>query len=222
MMQFTDHQSKVLKVLFQSCFEAAAAAFSKMTGTKIEAGSIHIFLTDQQTKVYPCHKSHPELTVLLTPMIGKLSGKSYFIMDPHDAETLCNWISRGSVSKMNLRMTEAFFKELDNILSAAAITQLSNTLNQEIYGDVPELLYQSPVGVNEHVHYFSPNGQINIVVQGSFVSPGAPEFNPLFIWKVSSQLLNDVLHINLEKPGTANLLKPQLAASPTHITNGRF
>ncbi|MDH5397752.1 MAG: hypothetical protein OEX02_06385 [Cyclobacteriaceae bacterium] len=101
-----------------------------------------IFLNEQKNDV-----------VVTTEIIGDMKGKSYFFMDKETA------VEFHDILMKRMRKTDisekAILKEIDNIISASAISVIANHMKNDIYGDVP--------------HYFEQdNDQICEVMKNDF------------------------------------------------------
>jgi chemotaxis protein CheY-P-specific phosphatase CheC len=191
MTVFSSHQQEQLQDLLNKGMKNASIAFSQLTGLHVEATNVKISLADSNDNIFPCNKNSDGLIVLVTRLIGDVGGKSYLVFDSNDVSTLQR---KDPFSKFvnNKLLNEALLKEIDNILSAAVITVMSNGLAVNIFGDVPELENYSSVQANKIMSEYRPNGEISVIGQSSFNWREEPTFAPQFIWKFSSHILNKV------------------------------
>ena len=128
--------------------------------------------------------------------MGELAGKSYLIFNKHEADEIhgaCMPPKDNEQAKM--METEAILMELDNILSAAVITEFSNYLGVSIYGDVPHLSRTSHHDlVDKLTHDLKDTGKEDcfIMADTEFVSENNSKLRPQFIWKLTSDFLDRI------------------------------
>ena len=118
-------------------------SLSFFTKQKVFLQSID-FDTNNLSQIEPLiSKKHAnDITLLTTELKGELRGNCFLIFEQQEVEELLNVALPKSIlekPEMKLEMGEAILKELDNIVSASMITQLSNLLDCQVYGDVPQL-----------------------------------------------------------------------------------
>ncbi|NER85314.1 MAG: hypothetical protein F6K42_38630, partial [Leptolyngbya sp. SIO1D8] len=81
----------------------------------------------------------------------------------------------------------AILKEIDNIISATVITQLSNALEASIYGDVPKLFELNNMAEFHDIMNESSEGYY-LLVTTNFIFDGYGTISPIFIWKIDKKL----------------------------------
>lgn len=134
--------------IFEKSYANAVAAFSQILRTDVTHSTyftgLHALPAAGLAPFLPVPEASCDY-VVSTELLGELNGMSYLILSQADVENL---------SKMaELRddtLRDEFLKELDNILSAAVITVLSNELKTTSYGDVPFLFRDLHQAVNLH------------------------------------------------------------------------
>ncbi|MBY0426214.1 MAG: hypothetical protein K2Q22_11300, partial [Cytophagales bacterium] len=97
-------------------------------------------------------------------------------------------------SASNQALNEAFLLEIDNIISASVITELSNALNLRIYGDVPKLF---KVNSKELIDFMSSKIEKHdpssmIFGNTTFQFDKQDSVHPQFIWKISRKIFDMV------------------------------
>src|SRR5690606_8992688 len=85
--------------------------------------------------------------VVTTEIFGDLVGKSYLLISTSEFESLTRDIPDSEMPGINMKVE--FVKELDNILSASVITELSNRLRIRAFGDVPIVASESSASIGE-------------------------------------------------------------------------
>lgn len=132
MVHLTTHERVTLMA---DALRHAADAFAKLTHTGI---ALRQSVSCQTQDILLAEE---EFYVLTTEVKGNLQGRSYLLLTVPEAV----WVIR----RMNIEiapnaewlsaMQQSALLELDNVLSAAAVTQIANQLDVFCYGDVPLL-----------------------------------------------------------------------------------
>jgi chemotaxis protein CheY-P-specific phosphatase CheC len=175
------NKENIILGILQNGFERAAFSFSgiilnrvTVSGTVIQ-GNEHVSLSDNQG----------ELFVLTTQLMGDLAGKSYLILDFSASQEI-----KASMGHLTRELHEAALLEIDNIVSAAVISDLSNALGIELYGDVPHL---QKIHSSQLRHFMQSEGKNNgpmIFAKATFTINGTEKIGSQFIWKLSSNILD--------------------------------
>ena len=122
----------------------AAAILSDFMGFKIEVDAYHFAAPMEQLLTYD--KKETVVQYLCTELKGDLKGISFWGLSLENIECVQNIAAQklGMPTPIdNPEMKEAIMLEVDNILSAAMITQLANKMQLNIYGDVPKIMSKS-------------------------------------------------------------------------------
>jgi chemotaxis protein CheY-P-specific phosphatase CheC len=183
--------SELVNLAFDDGYANAAVAFSMFDKTEAKFTSLQIGtypvegggfdMIDRFGKSAPC-------TMVATEVFGDLMGKSYFVLDEAEFDWLTKVVKAKDDETLKL-MRKEFLKELDNIISAAVITKLSNELKLKIYGDVP-ILYSPMVEKLENlIRADFAESQAVYVNAGYFSFPNQPEIKPLFVWVMDRKIL---------------------------------
>jgi chemotaxis protein CheY-P-specific phosphatase CheC len=183
----------VLKSSFESGYINASLSLLQLTKCNAFFNNFHM----GSVKLGPDFLQHTEYEkfngpylLLTTEIFGDISGKSYLFLSENAMEILTSSIPSCKNSSTNLK--EEFIKELDNILSAAVITKLSNALTKRMCGDVPVLIEK----VNSHLNDII-NDDFSEVTDEVYINSIYFTFDdhngihPLFVWVLDkSTLLN--------------------------------
>lgn len=181
----TEHRlTPELWPVFDKAWIHAVEAFSKMLNTTVTHRTFFAGVRVLPSANLGSFLPVPEEScayVITTELLGGLTGKSYLVLSHRDIGSLA-----GATGLKDTVVQEAFLKELDNILSAAVITVLSNELNVKVYGDVPILSRDSHRVIREDLSSYS--GLF-------FVSAITPEARggsliPTFLWVIDLKSLN--------------------------------
>jgi hypothetical protein len=176
---------------FDHGYNNAVKSFNTFTNTQGHFQKFHDSLQsigeNSLEWIRPYEKKIPA-TLLSTDVFGEWVGKSYLIIDQLEFE----WLTR-NIKVKELKMQELigmeFLKELDNIISAAVISKVSDSFNTKIYGDIPIIerpfngdlftLIKSDFGSSEKVYLNA----------GCFRFEGQPNIFPLFVWAMKGRVI---------------------------------
>lgn len=188
--------NQILTEAFESGYSNAANSLSLMINDKVcyekHYQASHLVDSLNLADIYPQLQDQKESFMLITTEVfGDVFGKSYLFLSHHDFETLTRNIGQSKDPRINFH--HEFLKEVDNILSAAVITRLSNKLNVKIYGDIP--MWIGPVQ-NDVIDMISSDFQdrtaeiyVNTIV---FTLDKTPQVKPLFIWIMDSRVISGI------------------------------
>ena len=135
--------------------------------------------------------------LLKTTIKGELKGEAYLLLNEQEAEkivdaNLPDSIKNNPVEKAN--MTEAFLLEIDNIITAAVITQFSNIFQRKIYGDVPSLNILEGDEINQFLSV-NRNKDLNVIYFNARFITENTEINPEFIWLMDDTFFEEVKNV---------------------------
>jgi chemotaxis protein CheY-P-specific phosphatase CheC len=173
--------------IMNSGFDKAAASFTKLINRPVKIVNSQSILVRHDDDFSYISEEKGDLYILITRIIGDISGKSFLILNDEESQEIFKAVN---TSLSNQMLNEAFLLEIDNIISASVIAELSNTLELEIYGDVPKLL---KVHANELQDFLTneiasedPAGII--FSNTTFQFDSKDKIHPQFIWKLSSRI----------------------------------
>ncbi|RAW01018.1 chemotaxis protein CheC [Pseudochryseolinea flava] len=167
----------------------AARSFSIMLGATVKTSPSQILNLDNENNFARLKDQDQELFVLVTQMIGDFNGKSYLIFNIEEAIAIAK-VLRKDEKELDERLREAFLMEIDNIVSAAVISELSDVLKAEIYGDVPMMKRLSGSSLYDFIAADKdPRDHGLLVINTGFTVDKHPNIHPQFIWKFSPVLL---------------------------------
>jgi chemotaxis protein CheY-P-specific phosphatase CheC len=207
MKAFSEFELEVTKELLNIALANAADSFSKMANervlfkgydlTLLEKSGLETLLTEVEDK---------GLYVLTTEIKGKLTGICYLVFDTKDAEGVFPIFAPNNASieeggKLS-EFQEAILLEVDNILSAAMVTQLSNFLDLFVYGDVPNLKCLNKEQLveilrNDHDMYYEVALNLKAKLETS-----KSNVSPIFIWFFKNDFVDAVKNVvEIKKEG---------------------
>lgn len=187
-MEFKSRESFVTSAM-NGGMARAAKSFSIMLGATVKTNPPQILHLDHENNISRLKEQDQDLFVLVTQMIGDFNGKSYLIFN-HDEAISISKILRKDDTEFDDRLREAFLMEIDNIVSAAVISELSDVLKAEIYGDVPVMKRLHGNGLYDFIAADKdPRDHGLLVINTGFTIDRYPHLHPQFIWKFSPVLL---------------------------------
>lgn len=183
----TRSRENFLIQVMNSGFERAAASFSRLVNRSVKIINGQSVLIRQEQDFSSISEEQGDLHILVTQIIGDISGKSFLIFNRDESVEVFKTLSHSVKSDT---LNEAFLLELDNIISASVISELSDSLDLEIYGDVPQL-----VKINaKDLQLFMTKDEkkddpVSVVFcNTTFQFDKHERVHPQFIWKLSSKI----------------------------------
>ena len=184
MNPLTYQKQSAVQQLMNTGYAHAAQAFSALINRKVSCQTVHLDISTTDSLAPDTR----DTTLLLTDILGEANGRSYLILsEPERLAIQAACLPPMSDIKQRTHLGEALLKEIDNILSAAVITKLSEALGLHIYGGVPRLLTLPPESLRKNLQEdFSADEGDTLTVNARFVFKGNLDLQPRFLWKLSS------------------------------------
>jgi chemotaxis protein CheY-P-specific phosphatase CheC len=185
-MDLRSRENFLLHVL-NSGFEKAASSFSRFINQNVKIINPQSILVRHDDDFSYISEEHGDLYVLVTQIIGDVSGKSFLIISQEESHEIFCALNN---SMSNEALREAFLLEIDNIISASVIGEISNTLNLEIYGDVPRLskIHSKDLQnfIGSEIAHDDPSSMI--FSNTTFRFEKKDKVHPQFVWKLSNKV----------------------------------
>lgn len=204
MSYLSNTETKIAAELLTQGYKRAAESFSMMAKQKITINPTSIEVSNDDLRVIQSIKSDDELILITTNIIGELAGKSYLIFNEEESNAVhkaCMPFNDDEYSR--IMEGEAILKELDNILSAAVITEFSNYLGAMIFGDVPILSRSNQAAVkNKLINDFSNDAAESgyfMIADTQFVFENNTKLQPQFIWKMTEDFMDKIKEASTKK-----------------------
>lgn len=221
-MRLSEYEMDVTKELISIALANAADAFSKMAGEKVLVNQFNLTIAPPDGSPLLSDSQQAPMHILTTDVKGTLEGKSYLIFDATDTRRIFKIFAPGKevAADGSLdELQEGLLLELDNILSAAVITQLSNFLDLFIYGDVPGLRTMNRA--DALACFGKETGHFDVVfhIHARFKSY-QNNLQPVFIWFFKSDFLLATRQLVENKQQMSLLKKTCKAAVSIPATSG--
>ncbi len=168
-------------------FSRAATSFAKVIQRSVTMVNSQPVLIQQDSDFSFFSEEQGDLYVLVTQIIGDISGKSFLIFSREESWEIFQSLK---LSISNDALKEAFLLEIDNIISASVIAELSNSLHLEIYGDVPRLakIHSKELKTFLSREMSSDDPSRMIFCNTTFQFENSKSLHPQFIWKLSCKV----------------------------------
>lgn len=184
--------SKELKAvandIFLKVYEKASQSFSSLSGEHVSVKNFELFFGDAPDLLQKIIKTKNP-SILITDIIGEAKGRSYLVFSERDAEAIPEMLIQKMKSlQSNPDFAEIILKEVDNMVSAAVITEFSNQLDLKIYGDVPKIIFPDEANrewLEDEIH-FNEN-MFAILSSANFAFEDNIKICPYFIWVLDKQ-----------------------------------
>ena len=184
-------QQHSVQILFNTGFAHAAQAFSQIIARDVSVETARFVAAEEDIK-HAMHARSESTTLITTDIIGEAEGSSYLLLSDQANQAL-QGICLPTTLNAHQRtiMGEAVLKEIDNIVSAAVITKLSETLGLSIFGGVPQL-HNLPSDNTEKMfrESFGQDYENCLLVSTRFLFTDVRQLQPQFFWKFSSEFLH--------------------------------
>lgn len=180
-----------LKSAFEAGYSNAAVALSQLIQEKVYCNNFHHShhsLERNPLKDTTSMNTEDAHVLITTEVFGDVSGKSYLLLDQHEFEILTSGVSSGKNSPTDIRIE--FIKELDNILSAAVITKLSDHLGLAMYGNIPQWIGPLESSIVDLIHKdFNEETARAYISSAYFSFDTYPKIHPFFIWVMDGKIM---------------------------------
>lgn len=201
MENITSQDFNAAKEIIDLGLNKAAESLSFFMKETITLKDVDFNISKEQFISIKNETSENNLYVLSTEIKGELKGICYLVFNEDEKDEICKVALPPDIfnNPQKLKnMEEPLLLEIDNIISASVITQISNKLKQKVYGDVPKMkLMKSEDLKNEIIMQMSPDKFI-IGFQTEFISSKS-NFNPQFFWVLDSKFFECVKKLALEQ-----------------------
>ncbi len=176
-------------------YEKAALSFAIMTKQQIKIKPTRIEIVSESDDFFMNLKKDNELILLETSIIGEHDGKSYLLFNNKEANEVYKTCMPYNSDEASRQMeTEALLKELDNILSAAVITEFSNYMKATIFGDVPVIIHTKRSALKRKLFEDMQDGKNDyfLLADTQFVFENDTTLCPQFIWKLTKGFVDGI------------------------------
>lgn len=172
----------MIEKIIKDGYEQAAASLSLLTGEPVAISGEDIKIYNNNAELKSMMPVGTDQIIVKTEIIGELGGASWLIFDQEESRKVV-LKSHNTFGVSSGLADSAILLEIDNILSAAVITQLSNVLNVRIYGDVPHI-----VPADFKNMFQCTNDEFCLFTTAHFTFLNDMEVKPKFIWRMDNRI----------------------------------
>ena len=185
-----------LKVATKLIFEGlsmAKASMEQILQSPISIEKIEYGTSDMDLAKFGTDES--EVHVIKTELMGELKGTSHLIFSENEVTKLYQSCLPPNVanddSSESTIMKLGFLTEIDNMVSAAVITEFSNHLGVEMYGNVPSL---KVIKASELSSYLDEeSSELEQIIHFKAVFEGKElDISPDFIWVFHNKFVDRI------------------------------
>jgi len=172
-------------------FERAARSFSTLINKNVRVTKCNSVRIRPGASWSAFAEESGHLYVLVTQIIGDVSGKSFLIFNDDESQEIFKAVN---LRRSNDALNEAFLMEIDNIISASVIAEMANALSLEIYGDVPALVRMPAGELRSFVSKELGNDSSSSVIfcNTSFKFDECDTIHPQFVWSLSNRIFDAI------------------------------
>jgi len=196
--KFTDFQDELIGEMVHSAIEKSVGSMGQMLKIRIRATEIEYGPSE-----IPYVSELEDLGRFKVHMVkmlfnGDINGAFYFIMNDHEVD-LINTVCLPKELKSTLRsenklMKHGFMSEIENVISALCIKEMSEFLGAQMQIQVPEINIMPGDEINEYLFTENRNLKtafyVKAMLQGKVVN-----ISPIFLWMVDDSFLK-ILNLN--------------------------
>jgi chemotaxis protein CheY-P-specific phosphatase CheC len=170
-------------------FTKAATSFSKLINRQVRIINSQSVIIRHDDDFSCISEEQGDLYVLITQIIGDITGRSFLILNEDESKEI---FSLMNTSVANSALREAFLLEIDNIISASVIAEISNSLDLDVYGDVPRLSKVHARDLQEFLigKTMTDESSSMILTNTTFLLDSKEKIHPQFIWRLSSRIFD--------------------------------
>ena len=181
----------IVRNLLDTGLAQAAQSFSQIVNREVSVETLCVAISSPGI-LYAVEDQSATMALLTTDIVGEVGGRSYLLFSEQACAALQDaCLSATLDARQRTVMGEAILKEIDNIVSAAMITQLSEALELRIFGGVPQSLRLSGVGIKQRLQEdFAQSPDGCLLVDARFLFRDTNQLQARFFWKFPSEFLH--------------------------------
>jgi len=197
--KLTDSQLGIVREMLIPTLEQAAASMASMLRVRMKAELLGFgdgaFDTIPEFDSLGRFRVH----VVKVTLRGQIGGAFYFLINGHEVELINSVAMPESISPStnseNRQMKHGFMTEIENVIAALSIAEISEFLGVELLGGVPEITIMEGDQVNHYLKEEMLNNETAFFVK-SLLTGVAVNISPYFIWMLDENF-NTTLKLNI-------------------------
>ena len=184
-------KQRITEDLLKTGYAHAARSFSTLVNQPVSV-ELMSFALSGIGAINAIYYPEGDATLVLTDVMGEVGGRSHLLFSEPECvalQDLC--LPKNCTAPQRASLGEAMLKEIDNILSAAMITKLSEALDLRIYGGVPRLFTLPTAEMKKKIKadMARPEDGGSLVTSARFLFENNPSLQPQFFWQFPPDFL---------------------------------
>lgn len=191
-------EQEVATKLIKEGLESASGTLTSLLKTPFAIKKIDFGVESIHNSERLNASSQQNLHVLRTALIGELQGVCHLIFTQEEIEKInevCLPPGMKNCSEEQIKvLRDGFLTELDNIVSAAVITQFSNYLDVDLFGHVPSVHVMPGAEIQSYLEKEAAEFGNVVYFKANFEGKDL-NIAPDFTWMFQDQFLNKIKEI---------------------------
>jgi hypothetical protein len=185
--RLSENEEEVLRRFLETSYAQAAQSFSQVIKRNVVVSALRFKVLNGAAGDAPWRLPifyyGKTMSVALTDIMGQARGRSYLLLSDQENKIVQTAALPPNPSE---EMKEAFIKELDNMLSAAMISEFSTALRTLVFGGVPHLhtLSQTDTETFLEEQFSDYPAGYHLVCSARFLVGDDTSVQPQFLWKL--------------------------------------
>jgi chemotaxis protein CheY-P-specific phosphatase CheC len=197
--RFSTQEEFIIHLMNEGCIKSALS-FSKFINSPVKITGNQSILIRSMDKFSYVHHDPGILHVFRTQLLGAVAGTSFLVFTENERNALLSGIEKWNLKNASDEFKDSMLSEIANIISASTIAELSNALQQEIYGDVPEIFKVD----SRELQIMITNDLVDkkrssiiipasvIMLSNIFTIGSNFQVHPQFLWKLDVRILERI------------------------------
>ena len=185
-----NEEFKITSLIIRNAIAHAAQSLSTLL--KDEVKLYKLDLIDRQENKMPFHMTDDGKVCFLmkTAIFGEFRAQSNLIITEKEAQKIWE-ITQPDNFSMQEEMRDAILLEMDNILTAAVVSEIANILQINVFGGVPEIQKVEASQVKQVMTLKEEEYEYQFILDTVFLCK-MTQINPSFIWFFQHELLENI------------------------------
>ncbi len=202
MESLSNFQFEIINELVDDSLQKAVSSMSNMLNIRLQKNYVNFGLGPLKGIDEINQLGRFKVHVIKVPFNGEIGGAFYFIINAHEVGTINRACLPESVTSVwsaaNKEMKIDFILEIENIMAAMSIAEISELLGVQILGEVPKALILRGEEVNAYLKEENLNHKTAFYCR-SVLSGLDLDIAPYFLWMMD-QTFVDKLKENIVEP----------------------
>ena len=198
MENFNENELQVASKLIFDGLSMAKSSMEQILQSPITIQEIQY--GDAQKDVVDCFYTGnvEKVHLIKTDLIGEIKGVSYLIFSETEVSKICKSCLPPSILENDTpegqMMILGFLSEIDNMVSAAVITEFSNFLGLDIYGGVPSMEVMDSVEVDDTLK--NRVTELDSIIHFKAIFHGKElDIAPDFVWILQNEFVDRIKNV---------------------------